>query len=582
MRFGVQLFGPGNLCRENPERFFKLISEACYQLIEPCLWAGERPEEAKDLPVWTIEELTSMQPLYQKYNLKILSCHLFAGPEDDLPPAKIQKLYEDFGITGFVITGHSETTREGCLAYAEKLRRLAGELPSPIRLLLHNGQEESLARIDGKTAYEFLLDCCCASSGSRPGSPKGSVSGFCPDNDTGACHAMVGAQPDVGWLLYGGEDAEAFLWRNKDRIFSLHYKDFAKKEDGALAETAIGKGLIDMKACFQFARAMELPQFADMDGSENDFLTDIQNTGQLFRSLTQCRDNTRSILCICDAETGEVTKLREFDRIIEAPNWLKDGDTIIYNSEGYIWNYRISEDRECKIPSGECTNCNNDHVLSPDHSQIAVSHSQPGTWESKIYILPVTGGTPRLVTPKGPSYLHGWSPDGKELAYCAFREKDGALSVDIYSISAEKGNESGQEQEEKQLTGHAAFNDGPEYDPDGKHIWFNSTRTGLMQIWKMDRDGENQTQMTFEEQNNWFAHVSPDGEKVVNLSYSKEGLDADEHLPNMQVSLWTMKPDGTDRKKLLDFFGGQGSVNVNSWSPDSRRFAFVAYELMHR
>ena len=154
--------------------------------------------------------------------------------------------------------------------------------------------------------------------------------------------------------------------------------------------------------------------------------------------------------------------------------------------------------------------------------------------------------------------------------------------MDIYSISAEKGNESGQEQEEKQLTGHAAFNDGPEYDPDGKHIWFNSTRTGLMQIWKMDRDGENQTQMTFEEQNNWFAHVSPDGKKVVNLSYSKEGLDADEHLPNMQVSLWTMKPDGTDRKKLLDFFGGQGSVNVNSWSPDSRRFAFVAYELMHR
>mgnify|MGYP002509326409 FL=1 len=107
MRFGVQLFGPGNLCRENPERFFKLISEACYQLIEPCLWAGERPEEAKDLPVWTIEELTSMQPLYQKYNLKILSCHLFAGPEDDLPPAKIQKLYEDVGSTSFVIAGHS-------------------------------------------------------------------------------------------------------------------------------------------------------------------------------------------------------------------------------------------------------------------------------------------------------------------------------------------------------------------------------------------------------------------------------------------------------------------------------------------
>lgn len=581
MRFGVQLFGPGNLCRENPERFFKALSEAHYQLIEPCLWSGERPEEARDLPVWTADELAAMRPLYEKYNLKILSCHLFASLEDDLLPAGIQKLYEDFGITCFVIAGHSATTKEDCQACAEKLMRLAGELPSPIRLLLHNDREESLARIDGKTAYEFLLDCCSAGSDFCPGSRRDVISDLRPDNG-GAGSVMIGAQPDVGWLLYGGEDVETFLWRNKDRIFSLHYKDFVKKEDGSFAETAIGKGLTDMEACFQFARAMEIPQFADMDGSENDFLSDIQASGQLLSSLSQCRSNTKSILCVYDMETGEVTKLREFDRIIEAPNWLKDGDTIIYNSEGFIWNYRISEDRECKILSGDCTNCNNDHVLSPDHTQIAVSHSKPGTWESKIYILPAAGGTPRLVTPNGPSYLHGWSPDGKELAYCAFREQEGALSVDIYSIPAEDENAGGQPREEKQLTSHAAFNDGPEYDPDGKHIWFNSTRTGLMQIWKMDRDGENQTQMTFEEQNNWFAHVSPDGERVINLAYSKDGLDANEHLPNMQVSLWAMKPDGTQRRKLFDFFGGQGSVNVNSWAPDSKRFAFVSYELKHR
>ncbi|MCM1135797.1 MAG: TIM barrel protein [Clostridium sp.] len=554
MRFGVQMFGPGLLCRENPEKFFRALADARYQLIEPCLFLDGAPADADKIPIWTIDELHNYKPLYEKYGLKILSCHVFTQSLETAAD-KLKKLHTSFGVTQFILAGRTETTREGCLAYAEKLTELAEELKStPIQLLLHNGAEDIHAKIDGKTAYEWLLD---------------------------ACKGMVGAQPDVGWLLYGGEDVEAFLWRNKDKILSLHYKDFKKNADGALTETAIGKGLVDVEACFQFARAMELPQFTDMDGNENDLLADIQGTAALFNSLTQCRSRTKSTLCIYDLETGEVTKLHTFDRIIEAPNWLKDGDAIIYNSEGFIWNYSISEDSERKIPSGECCNCNNDHVLSPDHSQIAVSHSAPGTWESKIYILPITGGTPRLVTPNGPSYLHGWSPDGSELAYCAFREHDGELCVDIYSIPVEE-NQLEKYGQEKQLTSHAAFNDGPEYDPDNAHIWFNSTRSGLMQIWKMERDGSNQTQMTFEEQNNWFAHVSPDGKKVINLAYSKLGLDANEHLPNMNVSLWLMNPDGTGRKKLLDFFGGQGSVNVNSWAPDNRRFAFVTYELEHK
>ena len=129
---------------------------------------------------------------------------------------------------------------------------------------------------------------------------------------------------------------------------------------------------------------------------------------------------------------------------------------------------------------------------------------------------------------------------------------------------------------------NACFNDGPEYQPDGNKIWFNSTRTGLMQIWKMERDGKNQAQVTFEEQNNWFAHISPDGQKVVNLAYTKDGLDANEHLPNMNVSLWLMNIDGKERSKIMDLFGGQGSINVNSWSPDSKKFAFVSYELHHK
>jgi Tol biopolymer transport system component len=259
---------------------------------------------------------------------------------------------------------------------------------------------------------------------------------------------------------------------------------------------------------------------------------------------------------------------------MEAPNWMQtDDDSLIYNSEGRIYRYSISRDEETCIDTGHCVNCNNDHVLSPDETEIAVSHSETG-WMSQIYILPISGGKPRLITPKAPSFLHGWSPDGKELAYCAFRDHGKGMEIDVFAISAEGG-------EEWQLTRSAAFNDGPEYAPNGKHIWFNSTRTGLMQCWRMDRDGDNPTQMTFTDRNNWFPHVSPDGKQVLYLSYSREGLDASEHLPNMQVQLRLMDYDGSNDRCILEFFGGQGSVNVNSWSRDSRRVAFVKYELHH-
>jgi len=280
---------------------------------------------------------------------------------------------------------------------------------------------------------------------------------------------------------------------------------------------------------------------------------------------------TKSTLCIMDIQTGEVRKLRTFDRLIEAPNWMQsDSDVLIYNSGGCIWKYRISEDKEEMIPTGNCINCNNDHVLSPDNSRIAVSHSESG-WMSQIYILPISGGTPKLITPNVPSFLHGWSPDGRELSYCAFREYDGELCVDVYSIGADGG-------EEVRLTADAGFNDGPEYAPNGEHIWFNSTRSGLMQCWRMNRDGSEPVQMTFTDRNNWFPHVSPDGEKVVYISYRKEDLKPAEHLPNLYVQLRMMNYDGSDDRELLELFGGQGTINVNSWSPDSKRFAFVMYD----
>ena len=277
-----------------------------------------------------------------------------------------------------------------------------------------------------------------------------------------------------------------------------------------------------------------------------------------------------SILEICDITTGERTTVKEFPYLREAPNWTSDGQWLIYTSGGKL--YKLSPDQPGEpeqIETAYAVRCNNDHVLSADGQQIAISHGTKEDGQSRIYTLPITGGTPRLVTPMAPSYLHGWSPDGKQLAYCAARKGN----FDVYVIPAEGG-------EEQRLTTAEGLDDGPEYAPDGKHIWFNSVRSGLMQVWRMKADGSEQTQMTFDETRNaWFPHVSPDGQQVVFITYYKGDLEPGQHLANKNVELRIMPATGGESRLLVKLFGGQGKINVNSWAPDSRRFAFVSYRL---
>jgi TolB protein len=181
----------------------------------------------------------------------------------------------------------------------------------------------------------------------------------------------------------------------------------------------------------------------------------------------------------------------------------------------------------------------------------------------------VKGGTPVLVTPIAPSYLHGWSPDGKTLVYCAERNGE----YDIYSIPAVGGRET-------RLTDAPGLDDGPEYSPDGKYIWFNSVRSGLMQLWRMKADGSEQTQMTFDESNSWFAHLSPDGTTVAYITYQKGDVAPGDHPANKNVEIRLMPSTGGPYRTLVKLFGGQGTLNVNSWSPCGKRLAFVSYRLV--
>ena len=286
------------------------------------------------------------------------------------------------------------------------------------------------------------------------------------------------------------------------------------------------------------------------------------------RGLWKDNRGVDSILEIYDVNSNERRQLKTYPGTIEAPNWTQDGKTLIFNKQGRLWAYDLASGTETEIDSGFADACNNDHVLSPCGTMIAISHQ---TWEdgqSRIYTMPIGGGKPELITPIAPSYLHGWSPDGKSLAYCA--ERNG--QYDVYSIPAAGGRET-------QLTDIPGLDDGPEYSPCGKYIWFNSTRSGLMQVWRMGQDGSDPTQMTFDESNSWFPHVSPDGKLVVYITYRKGDVEPHSHPPNKDVELRLMSAEGGEYRTVVSLFGGQGTINVNSWSPCSGKFAFVSYVL---
>jgi TolB protein len=266
-------------------------------------------------------------------------------------------------------------------------------------------------------------------------------------------------------------------------------------------------------------------------------------------------------------ENGERKTVYRALQHFEAPNRTPDGKTLVFNSNGLIYTISVEGGKPQLLDTGEAKKCNNDHGLSPDGKFLAVSSQHNPDGKSRIYVLPITGGTARLVTQKAPSYWHGWSPDGKTLAYCAERNNE----FDIYTIPVDGG-------EETRLTTAPGLDDGPEYSPDGKTIFFNSERTGVMKIWRMNADGSDQRQVTTEKQYaDWFAHPSPDGKWLVFVSYDK---DVKGHPANKDVVLRILPMGGEKPKVLANLFGGQGTINVPSWSPDSKRVAFVSYQLL--
>jgi Tol biopolymer transport system component len=282
-----------------------------------------------------------------------------------------------------------------------------------------------------------------------------------------------------------------------------------------------------------------------------------------------------SQLATLGADGSDLRIVYETSDHIEAPNWTADGKWFVFNAKGLLW--RIPADGSAapvQIATGEVKDANNDHVLSPDGSTLYFSAA------GQLYAVPMMeGGQPRRISNDQASerkfkyFLHGVTPDNTVLAYVGVEAVGGnawGLS-NLYTIPAAGGPDT-------QLTHLKVHVDGPEYSADGKWIYFNSElnaqAAGHSQCFRMTCDGGGIEQLTHDERVNWFPHISPDGKWVVFISFPPGTLN---HPADKDVILRRMRSDGVEQADLLRFNGGQGTINVNSWAPDSKRFAFVMY-----
>lgn len=397
----------------------------------------------------------------------------------------------------------------------------------------------------------------------------------------------------VGWMVrtdLEGNSSHINAVVHGDGLTSLQYRKTAGSDTEEIISTLTHADVIQLERkgntytmrVAKFGQPFVTEQVADLNlgdevyvglfiGSHNKevvekgIFSDVRITVPAGEDLVPYREYLGSRIELLEVETGNRKIVYNSPKSLQAPNWTVDGKSLIYNSEGLMYNFDLDKRTPHLIPTGNVKNNNNDHVISFDGKMLGLSSGVKELGGSIVWTVPVTGGNPKQITPTGPSYLHGWSPDGKNLVYTGERNKE----FDIYRIPSEGGPE-------VRLTNAQGLDDGSEYTPDDKYIYFNSNRTGNMQIWRMKDDGSEQEAVTSGEFHDWFPHVSPDGKWIVFLSFLKEEVKSGDHPFYQHVYLRMMPVTGGTPKVIAYVYGGQGTINTPSWSPDSKRIAFIS------
>ena len=269
-----------------------------------------------------------------------------------------------------------------------------------------------------------------------------------------------------------------------------------------------------------------------------------------------------------DGPAAHPVSVYEATGYFEAPNWTRDGKSLIFDQAGRMMEIPAAGGQPVAINVGAASRCNGSHGLSPDGKLLAITCNMQGLKGAHVFLVPLGGGEPKLLTHTDGSYWHSWSPDGKTILFV--HPENGSLN--IFSVAVDGSDEHA-------ITTGSGASDDPDFSPDGKYIYFCSDRTGTSQIWRMKPDGSSPEQITSDERVNWTPHVSPDGQQMVYISYEKGTTG---HPANRPVVLRLMNIKDRSIRDLVSLTGGSGTMNVPSWAPDSKHLAFVGYRLVEQ
>ena len=393
--------------------------------------------------------------------------------------------------------------------------------------------------------------------------------------------------PEAAWSLTAGDTAW-LTWRFGDGAWHLGWRSGLHASWQTLQAGPAGRGAVTLQIERQgssliasWAASGQLWQSERLSGLDWPeriragiegasaacdnlrFIQPLDRSRSLYEQATVC-----SRLELLDLASGARRVIHEAPKLFEAPNWSRCGRFLVFNQEGRLWRLTLVTGQIEALDTGEVVRNNNDHVLSFDGQGLAMSSADPQDGHSRIHVASLAGGPVRQVTAQGPSYLHGWSPDGRHLAFVGRRP--GHDHFNLYRIHVDG-------REETRLTFTQALDDGPEYSPDGQWLYFNSARTGRMRLWRMPASGGAATQLTDDGLDDWFPHVSPDGQTLAFISYLPGEVQPQDHPGGRHVVLRKMPAHGGPAEVLAYVYGGQGTLNVHSWSPDGRQLAFVSY-----
>lgn len=258
--------------------------------------------------------------------------------------------------------------------------------------------------------------------------------------------------------------------------------------------------------------------------------------------------------------------IRSVPAYMQSADWAPDGKSIVVYEDGNMERipYLTPDGGGPPQPvdvSG-LLGCSGNFGLSPDGRLLGVSCSRVSGGLHQVYLLSAQGGgAPRQLTHgEQASYFHAWSPDGKTVAFT----RGSASYADIFTVPAAGGPET-------RLT-RDTLNDGPVYSPDNQYIYFDSSRSGTTQIWRMRPDGSDPEQITDDDSLNSSPHISPDGNTLAFLS---QPLGAHGRLGPAAVRVMRLG-DGLIQR-VVELSGDRGSFAMQPWG-NGKRFAFISYQ----